>query len=76
MEWHAFDVDGETFYWTAHPSKSRVDKGPWVDDVMLQISRTPDTPGVGRGYPAGTMVSEEHAIDTVKLFKAHGRQVP
>jgi hypothetical protein len=74
--WHRFDLDGERYYWTSYPSEHRVGDGPWQPDEYLTVSRSPNTPGVGMVLPAGTVVTEQHAIDLVRLAKAHGRKIP
>jgi hypothetical protein len=76
MEWCSFVVDGETFFWTAYSSSWRTGDGPEADTEYLTVSRAPNVPGVGRVYDAGTVVTEEHAVDTVRLFRAHGREIP
>jgi hypothetical protein len=74
--WRRFVVDGEPFYWRTYPSKTRKSDGPWKPVENLDVTRIPDTPGVGRSLPAGAVVTEQDAIDLVRLFKDHGRQIP
>ena len=74
--WHRFEVDGETYYWRTYPSEWRTGQGPWVGVESLEVSRQPDTPGVARSHPAGTTVTEEHAVELVRLFREGGRSIP
>jgi hypothetical protein len=76
MVWHRIDVYGDTYYWTAYASKHKVGDGPWEADEYLTVSRQPDTAGMGAVYPRGTVVTEQHAIDLVRLARAHGRPIP
>ncbi len=76
MVWHRFTVDGETYFWTAHPSEHRSGHGPSQPDEYLTVSRAPDTAGIGRTFPVGNVLTEQDAADLVRLFKAHGREVP
>jgi hypothetical protein len=74
--WTSFNVDGETYYWTAYASERKVGDGPWEPIESLSVSRRPDTPGIGASHPVGTRITEQHAIDLVRLAKAHGRDFP
>jgi hypothetical protein len=74
--WTSFVVDGETYYWTAYASARQVGNGPWAPVENLDVSRRPDTAGIGRTLPAGTLVTEQHAVDLVRLGKAHGKVFP
>jgi hypothetical protein len=68
--WHRFEIDGEAYYWTAYPSETRIGDGPWSPTEYLTVSRAADTPGVGQGFPSGTVVTEQNAIDLVRLVKS------
>ncbi len=70
------DVDGETYYWTAYPSEQKVGDGPWTPIDYLNVSRKPNASGIGMAYPPGTVITEQHAIDLVRLAKAEGRELP
>jgi hypothetical protein len=74
--WKSFSVDGETYYWTAHASEQRAGDGAWEPIEYLTVSRRADSPGIGAAHPAGTLVTEQHAVDLVRLAKAHGRDFP
>ena len=74
--WHRINVDGEVYYWTVYPSEQQVGGGPWTPIEYLNVSRQPNTPGIGRGYPAGTVVTEQHAVDLVRLAKAELPEFP
>jgi hypothetical protein len=74
--WRSIDVDGETYYWTAYPSKSKQGDGPWQSIEYLTVSRRPWAPGAGASKPAGTLVTEEDAIELVRYFKQNGRNIP
>jgi hypothetical protein len=75
-DWAPVTVDGETYYWTAYPSKRKVGDGPWEPVESLNVSRRPNTPGTGAAFPPGTVITEQHAIDLLKLAKAHGVDLP
>jgi hypothetical protein len=75
-KWRRVVVDGETFYWTAYPSKQQTDGGPWEPIEYLTVSRAPNTAGIGAVHPAGTRVTEAHAIEVIELVRAHGRTIP
>jgi hypothetical protein len=74
--WQRFAVDGEPFYWRTYPSKTCRNNGPWEPVETLDVTRIPDTPGIGRVLPAGTVVTEQDALDLVRLFKDDGREIP
>ncbi len=74
--WRSVDVDGETYYWTAYPSQQQVGHGPWEPIEYLTVSRRAETPGIGASHPAGAVVTEQHAIDLIRLAKVHGRTLP
>jgi hypothetical protein len=74
--WRGFEVDGETYYWTAYPSKKRTGEGPWEPVEYLTVSRRPESPGVGQAFPAGEAVTEQHAVGLVRRFKDNGREIP
>ena len=74
--WHRIEVDGETYYWRTYASESSTNNGPLAPTEALDVSRQPDTPGVGRSFPVGTVVAEADAIELVRLFNEHGRAIP
>jgi hypothetical protein len=74
--WHRFQLDGETFYWRTYPSEQSVNGGSWAPIENLDVARLPDTPGVGRSFPAGTVVVEQHAIDLVRLVQTELPKFP
>jgi hypothetical protein len=73
--WHCIDVDGETYFWTTYPSQQRVGDGPRQPIEYVNVSRKPNTPGIGACHPPGTVITEQHAIDLVRLAKAEGRDL-
>jgi hypothetical protein len=74
--WRRFEIDGETYYWTAYPSQTRIGEGPWSPIEYLTVSRAVDTPGVGEGFPSGAVVTEQNAIDLVRLVKSERGALP
>jgi hypothetical protein len=42
----------------------------------LNVSRMPNTPGIGAGYPPGTIVTDQQAMELVRLAKAEGCELP
>ena len=74
--WHAFDVDGVTYFWTAYPSTVQRGGGPEEPTEYLNVARQPITPGIGWPLPAGTVVTEEHARKLVRLASEQGVAIP
>jgi hypothetical protein len=74
--WHRFEVDGETYYWTTYASERRIGTVPLEPTEHLDVARAPNTPGVGHAYPPGTVVTEQHAIDLVRLVMFELRHFP
>ena len=74
--WHPFDVNGVTYFWTAYPSTLQTGGGPEEPVEYLTVARQPNIPGIGWPLPAGTVVTEEHARELVRLAHEHGREVP
>jgi hypothetical protein len=58
------------------PIEAAQGKGPWEGIEFLTVASQPNTAGMGRGLPAGMVVTEEHARELVRLAHAHGREVP
>jgi hypothetical protein len=73
--WRRIDVDGETYNWTVYPSEQRVGDGPWMPIEYLNVSRMPNTAGIGAGYPPGTVVTEHQVMELVRLAKAEGLEL-
>jgi hypothetical protein len=74
--WKMFSVDGETYHWTSYASEQRAGDGPWEPIEYMTVSRRSHAPGIGAVHPAGTIVTEQHAVDLIRRAKAHGRDFP
>jgi hypothetical protein len=78
--WRPFEVDGETFHWTAYSSTMRSTKkgsrepGPWEPMELLTVARAPNTRGAARVFPAGTIVTEADAAEFARMMKRDGRK--
>jgi hypothetical protein len=76
LGWSSVDVDGETYFWTTYRSKRKVNGGPWEPIESLRVIVCATMPAIGTTHPGGTVVTEQHAADLVRFFKAHGREAP
>jgi hypothetical protein len=74
--WHPFEVDGTTYYWRTYAESPPIGSGPWEPAEKLDVSTEPDRPGIGKSFPAGTVVTEEHAMEVVCLVAALGHRFP
>jgi hypothetical protein len=74
--WHRIQLGGETYHWRTYPSEQSVNGGSSVPIEHLEGARLPNTPGVGRSFPAGTVVVEQHAIDLVRLVQTELPKFP
>jgi hypothetical protein len=74
--WHKFEVDGETYYWRTYPSQRKVGDGPIEAVENIDVRRNIDAPAVGNSYPQGTVVTQENAVELVRLMKDEGHEFP
>jgi hypothetical protein len=81
-DWAPVVFDGETYYWTSYSWSPRAEDGPVPEGgpsgpiECLDISRQPNTPGTGRVFPPGTEVTEQDAVELLRLAKEHGVVLP
>jgi hypothetical protein len=66
------EVDGVEYFWSASPSKERVDGGALYDVELLSVCRVANTGGVATSFPGGTVVNETHAVALVRLCQVRG----
>ncbi len=50
--------------------------GPSSPNEDLTVSRAVDAPGVGQSFPSGTVVTEQNAIDLVRVVKSERGALP
>jgi hypothetical protein len=76
LVWRTVLVDGETFLFTSYRAIRVVNGGSVELIEALRVVVCATEPTIGTTYPGGTVVTGQHVADLVRLYKAHGREVP
>jgi hypothetical protein len=75
-QWRPITVEGVEYHWTTFSTTGRLGKERDVPIERLTVARKPNSMGIDASFAPGTVVTEQHAIEFVRLMQRTGRVIP